>query len=83
MCTLQQEWSFNAIWYTFLLMPFTVLELGEELAAANLAQVRWLNGKRCLTLTEFSSPTMSPTTTKGRCGCECRLSMTLTPSTAA
>jgi hypothetical protein len=48
-----QDWSFNAIWYTFLLMPFTVLELGEELATANLAQIRWLNGKRCLALTEF------------------------------
>lgn len=46
-------WTLDAIWYTFLLTPITVRELGEELSAAGLANIRWINGKRCLTLSEL------------------------------
>jgi len=48
-----EPWTLGAIWYTFLIMPMTVAELGGELSSANLAHIRWLDGKRCLTLTEF------------------------------
>jgi hypothetical protein len=46
-------WSLNAIWYTFLILPVTTTELGEKLSAAYLANIRWVEGKRCLTLTEY------------------------------
>ena len=49
----ERDWTLGAIWYTFLLMPMTVTELGEELGRANLAYVRWVEGRRCLALTEF------------------------------
>jgi hypothetical protein len=46
-------WTLDAIAYTFLLSPIIMREFGEELSTANLANIRWLNGKRCLTLTEY------------------------------
>jgi hypothetical protein len=49
----EQPWTLNAIWYTFLLLPMAVAELGDELSGANLAYVRWIDGKRCLLLTEY------------------------------
>jgi hypothetical protein len=51
----EEPWSLGAIWYTFLIMPIATTELGEELAAANLANIRWVEGKRCLTLTEYGA----------------------------
>jgi uncharacterized membrane protein YgcG len=47
-----EPWTLGVIWYTFLLLPMTVAELGEDLSQANLAYVRWIDGKRCLLLTE-------------------------------
>lgn len=49
----EQPWSLNAIWYTFLILPVSTTELGEKLSAAYLANIRWVEGKRCLTLTEY------------------------------
>lgn len=49
----EEPWSLNAIWYTFLIMPVTTTELGEKLTGAYLANIRWVEGKRCLTLTEY------------------------------
>jgi hypothetical protein len=51
----ERPWSLDAIWFTFLITPITVRELGEELTAANLANIRWVDGKRCLTLTEYGA----------------------------
>lgn len=48
-----RPWSLGAIWYTFLIMPITTRELGEELSAANLANIRWVDGTRSLELTEY------------------------------
>jgi hypothetical protein len=48
-----RPWSLNAIWYTYLILPLTVVEFGEQLSTANLAFVRWTGGVRCLVLTEF------------------------------
>jgi hypothetical protein len=50
-----QNWTLNAIWYTFLLMPVTVAELGGKLSAAGLASVVWVNGKRCLVISELGT----------------------------
>jgi hypothetical protein len=49
----QDPWTLNAIWYTFLIMPVTTTELGAELSAAYLANIRWIDGKRCLELTDY------------------------------
>jgi hypothetical protein len=46
-------WTLGAIWYTFLIMPITMREFGEVLSAAGLANIRWINGKRCLALSEY------------------------------
>ena len=46
-------WTLGAIWYTFLIMPITTRELGEELSAAGLASIRWIDGKRCLEISEY------------------------------
>lgn len=51
----EEPWTLNAIWYTFLILPLTIVELGEALSAANLAYVRWIGGVRCLVLTEVGS----------------------------
>lgn len=50
-----QNWTLGAIWYTFLLMPITVTELGEKLSAAGLASVVWVEGKRCLVVSELGT----------------------------
>ena len=49
----EQKWTLDAIWYTFLLMPVTVTELGGKLSAAGLASVVWVDGRRCLVLSEL------------------------------
>jgi len=50
-----QNWTLDAIWYAFLLTPNTVIELGEKLSAAGLASVVWVNGKRCLVVSELGT----------------------------
>lgn len=50
-----QNWTLAVICYTFLLMPITVRELGEKLSAAGLASVVWVNGKRCLVISELGT----------------------------
>lgn len=50
-----QDWTLNTIWYLFLLMPITVIELGEKLSAAGLASVVWVRGKRCLVVSELGA----------------------------
>lgn len=54
-----QNWTLGAIWYTFLLMPVTVTELGGKLSAAGLASVVWVNGKRCLVISELGAAEFS------------------------
>lgn len=49
----QEPWTLNAIWYTFLIMPVTTTELAAALSAAYLANIRWIEGKRCLELTDY------------------------------
>ena len=51
----EEPWTLNAIWYTFLILPLTVVELGDRLSQANLAYVRWIGGVRCLVLTEVGA----------------------------
>lgn len=51
----EQDWTLDAIWYSFLLPPVTVTELGGRLSAAGLASVVWANGKRCLVLSELGT----------------------------
>jgi hypothetical protein len=48
-----KPWTLDAIWFTFLIMPITTRELGEELSAAGLASIRWIDGKRCLEISEY------------------------------
>jgi hypothetical protein len=48
----EELWSLTEIWYRFLILPLTVVELGDRLSQANLAYVRWIGGVRCLVLTE-------------------------------
>jgi hypothetical protein len=48
-----RPWSLNAIWYAFLIMPDTMRELGEDLSAAGLANIRWIEGTRSLELTDY------------------------------
>jgi hypothetical protein len=50
-----QEWTLTAICYIFLLMPAAVTELGEKLSAAGLASVVWVNGRRCLVISELGT----------------------------
>ena len=50
-----QNWTIGAICYTFLLLPATVIELGEKLSAAGLASVVWVDGRRCLVISELGT----------------------------
>lgn len=50
-----QDWSLTAIWYMFLLAPDSVTELGGKLSAAGLASVVWVNGRRCLVMSELGT----------------------------
>ena len=46
-------WTLDAIARKFLVTPIAMREFGDVLSAANLANIRWIDGKRCLTLTEY------------------------------
>jgi hypothetical protein len=48
-------WTLDAIARKFQISPIEMREFGEELSAANLANIRWIDGKRYLTLTEYGA----------------------------
>lgn len=49
----EDPWTLAAISSTFMLTPVTVRELGEDLGAAGLAYIRWIDGRHCLALSEL------------------------------